>query len=63
MQPAPVARQILDDAQHARREHIGSRREVARQLGPQGAQALPHGDAPLQQECTDLIDDAGALTD
>lgn len=25
--------------------------------------ALPHGDAPLQQERTDLIDDAGTLTD
>jgi hypothetical protein len=24
---------------------------------------LPHGDAPLQQERTDLIDDAGTLTD
>jgi hypothetical protein len=26
-------------------------------------QALPHGDVPLQQERTDLIDDAGTLTD
>ncbi len=26
-------------------------------------QALPYGDAPLQQERTDLIDDAGTLTD
>jgi hypothetical protein len=34
-----------------------------RQLGPQGTQALSHGDAPLQQERTDLIDDAGTLTD
>ncbi len=34
-----------------------------RQLGPQGMQALPYGDAPLQQERTDLIDDAGTLTD
>src|SRR5260370_28149712 len=34
-----------------------------RQLGPQRPQALPHGDAPLQQERTDLIDDAGTLTD
>src|ERR1700704_4292161 len=63
MQPAPVSRQILDDAQHARREHIGARREDTRQLGPQGTQALPHGDAPLKQERTDLIDDAGTLTD
>ena len=37
--------------------------EDTRQLGPQGTQALPHGDAPLQQERTDLIDDAGTLTD
>jgi hypothetical protein len=29
----------------------------------QRTQALPHGDAPLQQERTDLIDDAGTLTD
>jgi hypothetical protein len=27
IQPAPVSRQILDDAQHARQEHIGARRE------------------------------------
>src|SRR6266702_8983262 len=33
-----------------------------RQLGPQGMQALPYGDAPLQQERTDLIDDSGTLT-
>ena len=63
IQPAPVSRQILDDAQHARQEHIGARREDTWQLGPQGTQALSHGDAPLQQERTDLIDDAGTLTD
>jgi hypothetical protein len=62
IQPAPVSRQILDDAQHARQQHIGARREDTRQLGPQGMQALPYGDAPLQQERTDLIDDAGTLT-
>jgi hypothetical protein len=60
IQPAPVFRQTLDDAQHARREHIdkipgnSSRREC---------RLLPHGDAPLQQERADLIDDAGTLTD
>ena len=35
----------------------------ARQLGPQEMQPLPHRDAALQQECADLIDDAGALAD
>src|SRR5258708_36967154 len=62
VQSAPVSCQVLDDAQHARREDIGARREDTRHLGPQGTQAL-HGDAPLQQERTDLIDDAGTLTD
>jgi CRISPR-associated exonuclease Cas4 len=34
-----------------------------RSLRPgQGMQAMPHGDTPLQQERTDLIDDAGTLT-
>ena len=46
-----------------RGEHIGARREDTWQFGPQGMQALPHRDAPLQQERTDLIDDAGTLTD
>src|SRR5262245_19850386 len=32
-------------------------------LGAQEAQALTHGDATLQQERADLIDDASALTD
>jgi hypothetical protein len=63
IQPAPVSRQILDDAQHARREHIGARRKDARQLGPQETQPLPHRDSALQHEGADLIDDAGTLTD
>jgi hypothetical protein len=63
IQPTPVFRQPLDDAQHTRREYIRTYRQDTRQLGPQGTRALPHGDAPLQQERTDLIDDAGTLTD
>jgi hypothetical protein len=37
--------------------------ENAWQLSAQEAQALPHGNATLQQEAADLIDDAGPLTD
>jgi hypothetical protein len=37
--------------------------EDAWQLTAQEPQSLPHGDAALQQEGADLIDDAGALTD
>src|ERR1700732_1885403 len=62
VQSAPLSCTVIAVAQHARREDIGARREDTRQLGPQGTQALPHGDAPLQQERTDLIDDAGTLT-
>src|SRR4051795_3628034 len=46
-----------------RGESTSVRVEDTRQLGPQGTQALPHGDAPLQQERTDLIDDTGTLTE
>jgi hypothetical protein len=63
IRPAPVSGQVLDDAQHAGREHISARRQDARQLGPQETQPLPHRDAALQQEGTDLIDNAGALAD
>jgi hypothetical protein len=61
IQPAPVSCQVLDDAQHARREDVGARRQDARQLGPQKTQSLPYRNATLQQESADLIDDAGAL--
>src|SRR6266702_3043320 len=37
--------------------------EDARQLGAQEAWPLPYGNAALQQEGSNLIDDAGALTD
>ncbi len=63
VQAAPVCQQVFDDAQHAGRERIGSRRKDARQLGAQETQPLPHRDSALQQEGADLIDDARALTD
>src|SRR5262249_4105620 len=63
IQVAPVCHQVFEDAQHARRERIGSRRKDARQLGPQKTRPWPHGDSALQHESADLIDDARALTD
>ena len=60
---APVAGQIFDNAQHARRQHIWWRGQDARQLGAQEPLSLPHRNAALQQEGADLIDDAGALAD
>src|SRR6267142_1672044 len=63
VQAAPVCRQIFEDAQHAGREGIASRRQNPWQLGPQETQPLPHRDSALQQEGADLIDDARALTD
>jgi len=63
IQPAPVSCQILDDAQHARREDIAARRQDARQLGAQETRSLPHRNPSLQQERADLIDDAGPRND
>ncbi len=63
VEPTPVASQILDDPHHAGRQDIGWRGEDARQLGTQEALSLPNRNATLQQEGTDLIDDAGALAD
>src|SRR6266481_258737 len=71
VQAAPVCRQLFEDAQHATRSdalsprmlRIASRRQDARQLGPQETQPLPHRDSALQHEGADLIDDARALTD
>src|SRR5262245_30613274 len=57
----PVPGEFFDDSQHARRQNVYSRRQDDRQLGAQKADALAHGDAALQHEGTDLIDDAGAL--
>src|SRR6516162_7880306 len=63
IKPAPVAGQVLEHPRHAQRQDIAGRGENAWQLSAQEAQALPHGNATLQQEAVDLIDDAGALTD
>jgi hypothetical protein len=62
VQVAPVRHQILEEAQHARRERIGLPRKNARQFGPQETHPLPHRDSALQPESADLIDDARALT-
>ena len=43
VQAAPIYRQVFEDAQHAGRKHIGSRRQDARQLGSQETQPLPQG--------------------
>jgi hypothetical protein len=56
VQPAPVARQVLDAAHHTGRQHVAARGEDHRQLAAQEAQALPHGNPSLQQKGTDLID-------
>src|SRR6266498_178469 len=61
IESAPVVRQILDDVHHAWRQDIGGPGQDARQLGPQEALPLPHGNATFQQEGADLIDDASAL--
>jgi len=63
IKPAPVFGQTFNDAHDARRQHVRRRGENARQLGTQEPQALPHGDAALEEKGSDLIDDAGTLTD
>src|SRR5438874_8493197 len=63
IEPAPVLGQSLDETHHARRQHIGWRSENARQLSAQESQTLSDRNAALQEEGTNLIDDAGALTD
>src|SRR6266704_1546333 len=59
IEPAPVTSQVLDDVHHAWRQDIGGRGQYARQLG--APLPLPHGNATLQQEGADLVDDASAL--
>jgi hypothetical protein len=59
----PIAGEIFDDTQHARRQNVCARSQDDRQLGAQEAQALAHRDALFQHEGTDLINDAGALRD
>ena len=63
VEPAPVAGQVLDHAHHAGRQDIRRCSQNARQLGTQEALSLAYRNATLQQEGTDLIDDAGALAD
>ena len=63
IEPVPIAGQSLDNAYHARREHIRRRCKNARQLSAQKPKTLTYSDATLEQEGADLIDDAGALAD
>ena len=55
--------QVLEHPHHAWRQGIAARGENPWQLSAQEARALSNGNATLQQERADLIDDAGALTD
>jgi hypothetical protein len=59
----PVAGQRLDDARHARRQHVRALGKDVRQFRAQEAGTLSHRDPALQQEGTNLVDDAGALAD
>ncbi len=59
----PVRSQPLDDTHHAGGKHIGRCGQDARQLQPQEALALSRRDASLQQEGSNLIDEASALAD
>ena len=63
IQPTPVAGQILDQVNHARRQHRAACRENAWQPGTQEAPPLSHRDPTLQEEGADLIDDTGTLAD
>jgi len=48
---------------HPRRQHVSALGKDDRQFRAQEAQPLPHCNAALQQESTNLVDDAGALSD
>ena len=48
---------------HAWRQHVRAGGENVWQCRAQEAQTLPHRDPALQHESTNLVDDAGALTD
>src|SRR4029077_16195546 len=63
VESAPVAGQLFDNAQHARRQDIWWRGQDARQLGAQEPLSLPHRNAALQQKGADLLDNAGTLAD
>src|SRR5262245_35687297 len=56
IEAAPVAREVLDDVRHARCQPV-CHGEGAWQLGAQRVPALADGDATLEQEGADLVDD------
>jgi hypothetical protein len=60
---APVLREILDQVDHARREYVRAVGQNGRKSFSQTGRSLAHGDAALEQEATDLIDDCRALPD
>ena len=59
----PVAGQLLDDVDHARRQHVRALGKDVRQFRAQEAGTLSYRDPALQQEGANLVDDAGALAD
>jgi hypothetical protein len=59
IQLAPIR---LNDTRRAGRQDIGAHGQNARQLETQEMQTLPDCNTPLQQG-TDLLDDAGTLTE
>jgi hypothetical protein len=48
VEPAPVAGQVLDDARHARRQHVSALGKDDRQLRAQEAQPLAYRYSSLQ---------------
>ena len=58
-----VTGEILDHVHHPRRQEIGAVGKDVRECMAQEAQALAYGDAALEQEGSDLVDDGGALGD
>ncbi len=60
---SPVAGEVFEDAQHARRQHVRARAENVGKLGTQEADTLAHRNPAFQHEGTNLIDDARALRD
>src|SRR6266545_2817267 len=63
VQPAPVLRQIGDEAHQPWRERASLRAQDIRQRPAQGHYALPHYDAALDEEAADLIDHTRTLAD
>jgi ElaB/YqjD/DUF883 family membrane-anchored ribosome-binding protein len=55
VKPMPVTAEVLDNPQHARREHIGALGQDGRQLGPQEMQPLPHRVSARAATSTDQI--------